>query len=86
MEKVGDQVRLLKKKLNQWFLIFSKFSEDLLEGLDKLNNWPNKVKIIKKLDEIIFWMWNRLTIEGKIPIKSIKCYTTRPDTLFGFLF
>ena len=25
-------------------------------------------------------------IEGKIPVKSIKCFTTRPDTLFGFSF
>ena len=76
-----------RKKLNQWFFNISKFSEDLLEGLDKLNNWPNKVKIMQKN-----WIGKSFgceidfKIEGKIPIKSIKCYTTRPDTLFGFSF
>ena len=37
-----------RKKLNQCFNI-SKFSETLLENLDSLNNWPNKVKIMQKL-------------------------------------
>ena len=31
-----------RKKLNQWFFNISKFSEDLLESLNKLDNWPNK--------------------------------------------
>ena len=37
-----------RKKLNQWFFNISKFSEDLLQGLDELNEWPNKVKIMQK--------------------------------------
>ena len=37
-----------RKKLNQWFFNITKFSENLLEGLDKLKNWPNKVKIMQK--------------------------------------
>jgi leucyl-tRNA synthetase len=36
-----------RKKLNQWFFNISKFSEDLLNGLDDLNEWPNKVKIMQ---------------------------------------
>ena len=76
-----------RKKLNQWFFNISKFSEELLEGLKNLDQWPNKVKTMQKNwigksfgCEIAF------DIEGDLPIKQIKCYTTRPDTLFGFSF
>ncbi len=76
-----------RKKLNQWFFNISKFSEDLLSGLEKLNSWPNKVKIMQKN-----WIGKSFgceidfKVEGKIPVSSIKCFTTRPDTLFGFSF
>ena len=76
-----------RKKLNQWFFKISKFSEDLLQGLDALENWPNKVKVMQKN-----WIGKsfgcevEFKIESEKPIKSIKCYTTRPDTLFGFSF
>jgi len=76
-----------RKKLNQWFFSISKFSEELLQGLDNLDNWPNKVKVMQKN-----WIGKsfgcevEFKIESKKPIKSIKCYTTRPDTLFGFSF
>ena len=76
-----------RKKLNQWFFNISKFSEDLLVGLDSLNNWPNKVKMMQKN-----WIGKSFgceidfKIEGNLPIEKIKCFTTRPDTLFGFSF
>jgi leucyl-tRNA synthetase len=76
-----------RKKLNQWFFNISKFSEELLQGLDGLDNWPNKVKIMQKN-----WIGKsfgcevEFKIESSKPIESIKCYTTRPDTLFGFSF
>ncbi|MDB9792214.1 leucine--tRNA ligase [Candidatus Pelagibacter sp.] len=76
-----------RKKLNQWFFNISKFSEDLLRGLDALENWPNKVKVMQKN-----WIGKsfgcevEFEIESEKPIESIKCYTTRPDTLFGFSF
>ena len=76
-----------RKKLNQWFFNISKFSEDLLGGLDDLNSWPKKVKVMQRNwigksfgSEIDF------KIEGDLPISNIKCFTTRPDTLFGFSF
>ncbi len=76
-----------RKKLNQWFFNISKFSQDLLDGLDELNQWPNKVKIMQKNwigksfgCEIAF------KTEGDLPVNEIKCFTTRPDTLFGFSF
>jgi len=76
-----------RKKLNQWFFNISKFSKELLQGLDDLNNWPNKVKVMQKN-----WIGKsfgceiEFKIESKKPIDNIKCYTTRPDTLFGFSF
>ena len=76
-----------RKKLNQWFFNISKFSEELLQGLDGLDNWPNKVKVMQKN-----WIGKsfgcevEFKIESEKSIESIKCYTTRPDTLFGFSF
>ena len=76
-----------RKKLSQWFFNISKFSQQLLDGLEKLNNWPNKVKIMQKN-----WIGKsfgceiNFKIEGELPVKSVKCFTTRPDTLFGFSF
>ena len=76
-----------RKKLSQWFFNISKFSQDLLDGLDGLKNWPNKVKTMQKN-----WIGKsfgceiNFNIEGDLPVKNIKCFTTRPDTLFGFSF
>ncbi len=76
-----------RKKLNQWFFNITKFSEELLNNLDKLNEWPNKVKIMQKN-----WIGKsfgceiKFKIEGNEKIKNVECYTTRPDTLFGMSF
>ena len=76
-----------RKKLSQWFFNISKFSQELLDGLEKLDNWPNKVKTMQKN-----WIGKSFgceidfKIEGNLPVKNIKCFTTRPDTLFGFSF
>ena len=76
-----------RKKLNQWFFKISHFSDELLKDLDTLNNWPDKVKTMQKN-----WIGKSFGCEidfkitGSDNIDSIKCYTTRPDTLFGFSF
>ena len=76
-----------RKKLNQWFFNISKFSQKLLDNLDQLNEWPNKVKVMQKN-----WIGKsvgaevKFKIEGSEKFKEIKCYTTRPDTLFGMSF
>ena len=81
----GAQVE--RKKLNQWFFNISKFSEQLLDGLKSLSEWPNKVKTMQTN-----WIGKSygceidFKIEGDLPVKNIKCFTTRPDTLFGFSF
>ena len=76
-----------RKKLNQWFFNITKFSEQLLNNLDNLDNWPNKVKVMQKN-----WIGKSFGCEIKFKIKSslnineIKCFSTRPDTLFGLSF
>ena len=76
-----------RKKLNQWFFNISKFSQELLDGLENLNQWPNKVKVMQKN-----WIGKsfgceiNFKIEGDLPVKEINCFTTRPDTLFGCSF
>ena len=76
-----------RKKLNQWFFNISKFADQLLENLEKLDKWPNKVKVMQKN-----WIGKsfgceiRFEVEGNKNINEIKCYTTRPDTLFGMSF
>ena len=76
-----------RKKLNQWFFNISKFSDELLTGLDALPEWPNKVKTMQKN-----WIGKSFgceisfTIKNNADVKGIKCFTTRPDTLFGISF
>ena len=76
-----------RKKLNQWFFNISKFSETLLDDLKVLDKWPNKVKTMQKN-----WIGKsfgcevNFLVEPSEKINQIKCYTTRPDTLFGMSF
>jgi len=76
-----------RRKLNQWFFNITQFSNDLLEGLNNLPEWPNKVKVMQKN-----WIGKSFGCEVNFKIQSdkkideIKCYTTRPDTLFGMSF
>ena len=76
-----------RKKLSQWFFNITKFSDQLLDGLNKLNNWPEKVKTMQKN-----WIGKSygceidFEINGNDKIRKISCYTTRPDTLFGMSF
>jgi len=80
-------VTVERKKLNQWFFNITKFSNELLESLNSLNDWPNKVKIMQKN-----WIGKSVgceigfKIESSKKIDEIKCFTTRPDTLFGMSF
>ena len=76
-----------RKKLNQWFFNINKFSNELIDDLDRLENWPSKVKTMQKN-----WIGKSFgceldfKIKGNPKIEKIKCFTTRPDTLFGMSF
>ena len=77
-------VEVERKKLHQWFFNITKFSQELLNDLEKLPGWPEKVKLMQKNwigksegCEIIFKTQNK---------KNIKVFTTRPDTIYGASF
>jgi len=73
-----------RKKLSQWFFNISKFSDELLNDLDDLNQWPEKVKLMQKN-----WIGKSVGCEIDFEIKdqkNVKIFTTRPDTIFGATF
>ena len=76
-----------RKQLSQWFFNISKFADELQEELNQLVNWPNKVKVMQQN-----WIGKSFgceidfSVTGNKNIDKIKCFTTRPDTLFGFSF
>ncbi len=74
-----------KKKLSQWFLKISDFSDELLKDLEKLNLWPEKVKLMQKN-----WIGYSEGVELNFEIieiqSSINIFTTRIETIFGASF
>ncbi|TGW14920.1 leucine--tRNA ligase [bacterium NHP-B] len=74
-----------KKPLKQWFLKITSFKEDLLQGLDTLTQWPEKVKTMQRN-----WIGRSEGAKIFFPLKNtqkkIEVFTTRPDTLFGASF
>jgi leucyl-tRNA synthetase len=74
-----------RKKLSQWVFKITKFSEELLNDLQILNNWPEKVKLMQKN-----WIGKSVGCEIKFRVlnkdQTISVFTTRPDTIFGASF
>jgi leucyl-tRNA synthetase len=74
-----------KKKLSQWFLNITKYSDELLSLLEKLKGWPEKVKLMQKN-----WIGKSEGCEIDFITDcqnlKIKIFTTRPDTIFGASF
>ncbi len=74
-----------RRELTQWFFKISDYSEELLEALDHLENWPAKVRLMQEN-----WIGKSRGIE--VPFartdgaEDIVCYSTRPDTLRGATF
>ena len=77
-----------KKHLSQWFLKTSKYSEELLENLNELKEWPDKVKTMQTnwIGKSVGAEINFNIINSNEKEKKIKIYTTRPDTLYGATF
>jgi leucyl-tRNA synthetase len=79
-----------QRELTQWFFKISDYSEDLLEALDTLDRWPDKVRLMQKN-----WIGRseglllRFALDpATTPNKEteLEIFTTRPDTLFGAKF
>ncbi len=73
-----------KRKLNQWFLKITDFADELLNGLDELKNWPDKVRLMQEN-----WIGKSQGLQFKFALddgQEIEVYSTRPDTIFGASF
>jgi leucyl-tRNA synthetase len=82
-ERSGDAVAI--RDLTQWFFRVTDYAERLLEGLDRLPHWPERVKTMQRNwigrsegAEILF------SVDG-LP-EPVTVFTTRPDTLYGATF
>ena len=74
-----------KKELSQWYFKITDYAERLLDNLDKLPGWPNKVKLMQKN-----WIGKSIGAEVTFEIegydKGLDIFTTRADTLYGVTY
>ncbi|HET6467808.1 MAG TPA: leucine--tRNA ligase [Geminicoccaceae bacterium] len=74
-----------RRKLAQWFFKITAYAEDLLAALDRLDHWPEKVRLMQK-------NWIGRSSGARVRFELIgrddrlEVFTTRPDTLFGASF
>lgn len=71
-----------RKEISQWFIKITAYADELLQDLDKLDEWPQQVKLMQRN-----WIGKSVGCEicfkAKEFAKPLKIYTTRPDTLMG---
>jgi leucyl-tRNA synthetase len=79
-----------QRELTQWFFKITKFSEDLLSAIDRLDRWPEKVRLMQRNWigrseglHIRFALDPATTPDGET---ELEVFTTRPDTIFGVKF
>src|SRR5437764_959804 len=77
-----------RRKLAQWFLKITDFADDLLDGLQTLDDWPDKVRLMQEN-----WIGRSRGLQFRFRlaeptggIDSVEVFTTRPDTIFGASF
>ena len=76
---------VVKKKLSQWYFKITDYADRLLEDIDQLEGWPEKVKTMQSN-----WIGKSIGAEVKFAVEgtdqALEVFTTRPDTLFGATF
>jgi leucyl-tRNA synthetase len=78
-----------RRELTQWFFRISDMAEELLEAIDRLDSWPEKVRLMQRN-----WIGRSEGLQFRFEVKSndlvdwpeLEVYTTRHDTLFGASF
>jgi leucyl-tRNA synthetase len=74
-----------RRKLSQWFLKITDFADELLTGLETLDKWPDKVRLMQEN-----WIGKsqglKCTFRFPGGTDGIDVFTTRPDTMFGASF
>jgi leucyl-tRNA synthetase len=82
-ERCGALVE--QRELSQWFFKITDYADRLDAGLDTLEHWPEKVKLMQRN-----WIGRSLgaDVDFQVPFldKSLRVFTTRPDTIFGATF
>ncbi len=70
------------RELEQWFFRITDYADRLLEDLDELHGWPEKVKTMQRN-----WIGKSFGVEIRFPLQGrnghLAVFTTRPDTIFG---
>ncbi|HEV7254107.1 MAG TPA: leucine--tRNA ligase [Mesorhizobium sp.] len=78
------------RELTQWFLKITAHAQDLLDGLDRLDRWPEKVKLMQRnwigRSEGLSIRWALDPATAPAGESELEIYTTRPDTIFGASF
>ena len=79
-----------QRELTQWFFRITDFNQDLLDSLDTLDQWPEKVRLMQKnwigRSEGLTIRWEIVSGTGAGDETEVAVYTTRADTLFGASF
>jgi leucyl-tRNA synthetase len=79
-----------QRELTQWFFKITKFSQELLDGLDTLHDWPEKVRLMQAnwigRSEGLMLRWDIVPETAPNGERELEVYTTRPDTLYGASF
>ncbi|MEO8722060.1 MAG: leucine--tRNA ligase [Sphingobium sp.] len=77
-----------KRKLSQWFLKITDFADDLLSGLDTLDQWPDKVKLMQEnwIGKSVGLQFSFALDHAVNDIERLEVFSTRPDTIFGASF
>ncbi len=74
-----------KKMLDQWFFNITSYKDDLLDSLDSLTAWPDRVRLMQKN-----WIGRSEGVQIKWKLDgdgdAIETFTTRPETIFGASF
>ena len=77
-----------RRELTQWFFKISDYSEELLNALDGLKDWPEKVRLMQAnwIGQSRGLQFAFDTVDAPAGFDKIEVYTTRPDTLMGASF
>ena len=77
-----------QRELTQWFLKISDWSQDLLDSLDRLDRWPEKVRLMQKnwIGKSRGLQFSFAAVDAPEGHDRLEVYTTRPDTLNGASF
>ncbi|MDG2089055.1 MAG: leucine--tRNA ligase [Arenicellaceae bacterium] len=77
-----------RRRISQWFLRITDYAEELIDGLEQLEDWPESVRTMQRN-----WIGKSVGVEAVFTVAgsgidgdALKVFTTRPDTIMGVTF